>query len=565
MTSMTSGVELEILRHKLAGLTAEMAATLTNAAQAPTINEERDFAVGIVDTRGNVVAIDNPLRLGSFERSAATITRYFKFDMTDGDVVLLSDPHRGTQKVQDWTVLTPYIVDSTIVLHLMAVGHIRDVGGMLAGSYYPQSEDVWGEGVPISPVKVRKSDRPVRDIVKTVLLNSRLEGEASRDLDTMIASVHLGRDRLGELIGTYGLTAVRAAADYAQDYTERRVRAAIAQWPDGSASATAQLSHNGAAAETVTVRATCDIAGDQMTIDLSDSDPQQPGFVNSTLGNTVGLALVPVLCNLSADIGVNSGLSRAVRIVAEPGTVVNANPPVAVGWSQFHCGAQIVDAVTSALAGVLGFTIASAAGSRSLALLAPRPLAMERVDAGRFAMGRGGATGGCDGWGTAATLARAVLPSVEQWNSVTDMTIHSLEFVPDSGGLGQWRGALAVEALIEVPEGRDVTLFAPSAVMGTLATGTGAEAELYQPGRHAPAQRAGTDPSTPTRLIRLRSAAGAGFGDPSQRERSAVNDDVLDGLVSAAATQFVHEPSQPNPSVPVPTTSAAQQRNTDGH
>jgi len=542
-------VDLEILRHKLQAVTVEMAATLSSGALAPSINEERDFAVGIVSPAGEVVALDNPMRLGALEHTARGLTRYFKFDMQDGDVALASDPHRGPRTVHDWTVLMPLIINSTTVLHLIAVGHVRDVGGMLGGSYYPPAEDVWGEGVPVSPVKVRRYGQPVRDIVQTVLLNSRLEDEVARDLETLVASLHVGRDRLNDLVQTYGLELVRAAADYTLDYTERRVRSLVADWPDASGRGEAVLTHNGVDSIRASVKAQCTIDGDTMTIDLTDTDPQQIGFVNSTAGNTTGLALVPLLSVLDRDIGVNSGLTRAVKIVLVPGSLVNADHPAAVGWSPYHCGSEIVEAVSEAFAGALSAVAVNPGASRPLVVIAPKVDVMQRVDPGQFAIGRGCAIEGVDGWGSAATLARASFPSIEAWNSTCDLPIRRMEMVEDSAGSGEWRGAAAVEVVIDIPVNRPITLFAPASDSGER-RGTGGFVHFSDDGVDLPTPAVVVNEPMRYQSLRLMSAGGSGYGDPLLRDPSAVRDDVLDGLVSseAATRTYGLNSSDPIPS-----------------
>lgn len=538
-TPGSRNVDLEILRHKLQAVTVEMAATLSNGALAPTINEEHDFAVAIVDPKGQVVALDNPMRLGALEATARSITRYFKFDMQDGDVAMMSDPHRGARTVHDWTLLMPLVIDSTTVLHLIAVGNVRDAGGMLAGSYYPPADDVWAEGVPISPVKVRKFGRPVRDIVRTILLNSRLEDEVARDLETLIACLHVGRERLVDLIRSYGLDAVRSAADYALDYTERRVRAIVETWPDGSASGESVLIHNGAGTTDAHVRAVCTVKGGEMTIDLTGSDPTQGGFINSTAGNTTGLALVPVLCALDHDVSINSGVTRAVNVVLASNTLVNAGPPAAVGWSPYHCGAEIVEAVGEAFAGVCGSAPIHPSSSRPLLLVAPKDAVMRRVDPGQFAAGRACATEGVDGWGSAATLARAVLPSVESWNSTTDLTIRRLEMVEDSAGAGQWRGAPAVEMVIDVPTGRALTVFAPRTSAGER-LGQSGFVSFFGNGLEEISPGVVVNEAMQHASVRLLAASGPGFGDPRDRDPLAVRNDVLDGLITAQAASDIY-------------------------
>ena len=113
-----SGVDLEIARTTLIATAQELAAALANAAPTLQISQERAFAVAIADVKGGIVAIDNPQQLGSIAQSVAHVVGYFEFDLTEGDVILTNDPYTGGTKVQDLTLLAPFIVNGELVLHL---------------------------------------------------------------------------------------------------------------------------------------------------------------------------------------------------------------------------------------------------------------------------------------------------------------------------------------------------------------------------------------------------------------------------------------------------------------
>lgn len=539
-------IELEILRHKLAALTGEMGVTVANAAQSPEIAEQRDFAVGIADRHGGIVAIDNPLHLGSFALTAEATLRYFKFDMKGGDVVVVNDPYRGGTHVQDVTLIAPYAIDNTIVMYLIARGHMPDIGGQHAGGYNPTATEVWAEGVPVSPLKLQRFDRPVRDIKTTLLLNSRHPGVVDRNLDALLAALTLGRRRTDELVGGYGLERLRAALAYTQDYTERRTRAAIASWPDGAHRGARRLDHDGAGGEPVTVRVEATVSGDALALDFSESDAQRPSFVNSAFGSTVGQALVSLLALLGDDVPANGGLLRAVDVRCDEGRVVNPTRPAAVGWGPDHCGAEIAEACAIALRDVVGGDLGALTVPRPLVAMRPRERAHDRIGVTPLTAGGCSAAEGRDGWALPHVLSRAVLPSAEQWEAEHGRRVLGIELIADSAGAGRWRGAPGVETVIELrgdelltlcTAGRDVPVDGIAGgrpgSSGDVALGSGPE------DARSVAPTLVEEPATGRQLM-VALGGGGGYGDPLERDAALVLDDVLDGVVSvvAARTQY---------------------------
>ncbi len=538
---MTETVELEILRNMLAAITAEMGVTLEHTARSSEVNVGRDSAVAIVDRAGSVAATDNPLQLGALAQTAADALATFKFDMKDGDVVLVSDPYRGGTHVQDVTLIAPHVVDNAIVLHLVARAHASDVGGQVAGSYFPTATEVWAEGVPFAPVKLQRHARPVRDVLSTVLLNSRRPEELRGNLDAQLACIEVGRRRVAELIGRYGVARVRDALTYAQDYTERRVADAIEGWRDGTFRGRRLLDHDCAGGENVAVEAEAVVEGDRLVLDLTASADARPSFVNSTRANTIGFALLPVLTLIGDDVPANGGVLRAVEVRTRPGSIVHALPPSAVGWSPSHCGLDVAEAAAAALRQAVPEALGALSAPAILAALRTTPRDHDRIDFGVWALGAGSAGGDCDGWGRPGVLSRGTVPSIEAWEVDTGVAVRSLEHVPDSGGAGRRRGAPALAVVFGVDREMSATFCVQgraNPVAGVDGGRDGAPAEVWVGGTPAPAV-AVDGPLAPGELG-LRFAGGAGYGDPMEREPELVAGDVADGYVSAAAARSVY-------------------------
>ena len=69
------------------------------------------------------------------------------------------------------------------------------------------------------------------------------------------------------------------------DGAERQVRAVIAGWRDGVYHGEAVLDDDGHGTEDIHIRARVTKRGSDLEVDLSDSDPQVTGFVNSSYPN----------------------------------------------------------------------------------------------------------------------------------------------------------------------------------------------------------------------------------------------------------------------------------------
>lgn len=536
-------IEREILRHKFVAVVREMGFTLGNAAQSTAINEGRDFAVALSDREGGIVAIDNGLHLGSLTVTVGEVLQYFKFDMKDGDLILVSDPYRGGTHVQDVTLVMPYVINNVIVLYFIARGHIPDIGGQYAGSYFPDATELWAEGVPFTPVKLHRLGRPARDVITTVLLNSRKPDEFSRDLDALTATLELGRRRVTELVNVYGIDDIRGAMAHTQDYTERRTRAEIATWTDGEYTGESVLDHDAAGSQRLTVRVTATVDRDQLHLDYSGSDEQRASFVNSPWGNTQGCAILPVLALLGDDVPVNGGVLRAITVTCEPGRITNPVFPAPVGWGTVHCGSEIAEAAAEALR--------DAASTHTGGLLTPSVLLLGRPGDDRHAysdLSRWGAAGApaaasSDGWGRPSLLSGSQLPSVEIWESRSDIRVKRMEFAPDTAGAGASRGAPGTETVLEFPadyrytfciEGRTCR---PPGVREGLAGGYAEMALLHADGSEEQAPDVLVDGIIDARGIRLLLGGGSGYGDPLHRDPAAVLADILDGLVSREAAE----------------------------
>jgi N-methylhydantoinase B len=139
-------------------------------------------------------------------------------------------------------------------------------------------------------------------------------------------------------------------------------------------------------------------------------------------------------------------------------------------------------------------------------------------------------------------MSRSILPSVEEWERSTPVSVLQFEFVADSAGAGQWRGAPAIEAVLRVPVDHLVTHW----WQGPVPYGRGVEdgrvgaGALFAWDGSTSTESSGApirliDHPMPSNVLRVSGAGGGGYGRPTARDPEAVLADVRDGIVSIEA------------------------------
>ncbi|MGI8792628.1 MAG: hydantoinase B/oxoprolinase family protein, partial [Acidimicrobiales bacterium] len=333
---------LQILISRLTGVAEEMGAVLRRAAFSPNIKERADCSAALFTADGELLvqAEHIPVHLGSMPASvAAAIDRFPVDSLSPGDQIVLNDPFAGGTHLNDITLVAPCFVDGGLVGWAANRAHHADLGGMVPGSIPPEAVEIQQEGFRIPPVRLTD------DFVAMLLANSRTPDERRGDLDAQAGANAVGVERLAAFADA-PLTEVIA-------YGERRMRAAIANLPDGSWSFDDVLDSWGPSPEQqhpITIRLTVTINGADITFDFTGTDRQQRGNVNAVEAVTVSAVAFALRTVTDPTIPANGGAMRAVRVIAPSGSVVAAEAPAAVGAGNVEVSQRVADVCLGALA-----------------------------------------------------------------------------------------------------------------------------------------------------------------------------------------------------------------------
>jgi N-methylhydantoinase B len=343
-----SAVELEVFRHALAGVADEMGVALRRAAYSPNIKERADCSAAVFDPDGEMVAQAEhiPVHLGAMPASVRAVLDAYG-ELRPGDQVCVNDPYMGGTHLPDLTIVAAVGDDTGTLLGYVANrAHHADVGGAAPGSMPASATDIAMEGVRIPPILIADADGERADVVRFIAANSRTPAERRGDLRAQFAANHVGARRLRELAGRIGVPRLPEVMAAVCDYSDRRVRAAVRDIPDGRYSCVDVLEIG----EGVAIRAEVTVAGDEVTVDFAGTDPQVLVNCNAVFAVTLSSTMFVFRMLTDPDAPPNAGCYRALHVRAPAGSVVHATFPAPTAAGNVETSQRIVDVLLGAFA-----------------------------------------------------------------------------------------------------------------------------------------------------------------------------------------------------------------------
>src|SRR5437899_208203 len=406
-----------------------MGAVLIRSAFSSNIKERRDCSTALFDENGRMIvqAEHIPVHLGAMPDAVAAVMSL------PGDFWILNDPYTGGTHLPDVT-----LVSRTALGYAVSRAHHADVGGMEPASLPAFSRELYQEGLIIPPVRLTE------EVMTLFVANARNPEERRGDLRAQMAAHRLAERRIDELCARRGRARVAAAMDELYAYSERMVRAAIAELPDGRGEAEDVVE---AVESDLPIHCAVEIAGDAIRIDFTGTSLQYDGNLNCPLSVTKSACYFVVRCLTEPDLPASGGAFAPVTVTAPEGCLVNARSPHAVVAGNTETSSRIVDVAFAALGRFLDVPAQGQGTMNNVALGNDGFTYYETIGGGQ------GACPGADGpSGVHVAMSNTLMTPAEALELEYPLRVERWELRNGSGGDGAHRGGDGIVRELRVLE-----------------------------------------------------------------------------------------------------------------
>lgn len=533
-----SAIQVEVIGSALESICDEMGETLVKASYSPNIKERRDCTTALFDADGRTLAQAEhiPLHLGSLVGIVEGVMNEYPIeDIKDGDSFLGNDPYvGGGTHLHDIVLVTPIFVDGELRAWASNLAHHSDFADR-------RHEHIFEEGLRIPPIRFIREGGYVADLYRFILTNMHVPDERIADFNAQVASNRLAVGRFREICARYGVEVIAEAGRLLLDYTERKTRAGIAEIPDGTYRFSDSVDYTGLD-ETLEVSVTATVDGDELRLDFNAPPQVRAGInvVRTALLATVYYAVKTLVGN---DIPSNSGLHRPIIVTAPEGSLLSCVSPAAVNVRTMTCQ-RVVDLVHGAFAEALPERVTAAANGAvaSIGFSGINPRTGKYYVYAESIGGGLGASCEHDGLdGVQAHITNTSNLPVESLEAEYPLTVLRYELINGSGGAGAHRGGQGIHRQIRVEHSDCKSELETSRIRsrpwglfgGLDAMSSHSEVNGEITGAVQVTLGMGQSASMFT-------AGGGGYGDPHERDLSALERDLREERLSTHEAESLY-------------------------
>ncbi|MER6523744.1 hydantoinase B/oxoprolinase family protein [Streptomyces sp. NPDC001508] len=537
-----------ILANRLDGIVREMTTTLLRSARSAVINSGRDFSCAIATADSQLLAAAEglPVHIFGVQLQAEEILAAHP-DLAEGDAYLDNNPYGGNSHAADHSVLVPVFIDGEHMFTAVAKAHQADTGNSLPTTYFAGAKDVYEEGALIFPaVRVQRDYTTIDDIMRMCMARIRVPQQWHGDFLASLGAARIAERRLKDLCAKYGKDQVKQFIRSWFDYSEDRMRRAIAQLPQ------AHLHNTGKhdpfqpyLPDGLEFRVSIDIhpQDGRIVVDLTDNAPNVDCGLNLTKATTLAGVYSGIFHGLCGQVPKNSGAFRRVEVRLKKGAAVGIPEfPYSCSVATTNIADRLTNCVGAAFA-QLGEPYGIAEGPVGMGVPHAVVSGHDSRTGERFVnqllMGAAGGPGSAtaDGWLTwnvPSTAGLTYRDSVEIDELKMPIQYRHIRMMADSGGAGRHRGGCTVDLAFESKEDGvsviypcDGQIVPPKGVLGgqdgALAAGWMIDtdgSETLLPNNAVVTLNTGQG-------VRGVECSGGGYGDPLDRDPKRVLNDVI--------------------------------------
>ena len=546
-----SPIDYAIISQAMHAVASEMGAKLVRSAYSTILREARDGGAALLDSSGRVIAQADliPIQLGPIGRTIQPCLDLFPADtLQEGDFLISNDPYNGGQHLPDVFIYTPIFFEGRVVGFSASVAHHLDLGGGSAG-LDSEATDIFQEGLRIPPSRYHiDRDWNGGPFERLLMANVRVPDLTLGDFNAQHAANAVGVTRIRQLCEKYGAASVCEVMDEFINYTERRMRSAISQIPDGLYYGEDAIDDDGVTDEPLEIKVKVEVRGEDVYVDFEGTCAQVPRNVNVPLSSTYAAVLSCIKSIVtSAEIPFNEGVNRPIHISAPLGSILNPQFPMPVR-ARLEGSYRAFGAIMRALsAAVPDRVIAQGFDTTTAICLSTQENRKFRVSLEVLGGGYGASAvhDGCDA--VDSPLSNCSNTPIEVMDMEYDyFRVSTYQLEPESFGHGRFRGGAGFSRHYRIlKDGVKLAIYSdrfrlrPNGLMG----GTHGVPGYCQIHRGEQRIRIGSKDSFELRkgdIVEIFLGGGAGYGVPNERDKESVRADVREGLLSMQSANEVY-------------------------
>jgi len=537
---MFDPITLEILWRRLISIVDEADATVSRTAFSSLLRDAHDYTCMFTDRQGRELVqgtFATPGQSGAMALGIKKLVQQLPAEsFQPGDAFITNDPWALAGHLNDICVFSPIFHRGKLAAFTACVLHHSDIGGRVASD----NHDVFEEGLFIPLVKLYDAGKLNEAVMEMIRWNVRTPENVIGDIRSQIAANHVCAGQVCRMLEEYHLDGLDDLADEIISRSERSIRAAIEQIPNGVYRAEGIIEQM-EGREDLCIKAAVEVRGSDILVDLSGSSPQVDWGGNVVYNFTYAYVHMSIKSIFDPDLPNNDGCAAPIQLIAPQGSVVNCNFPAAVA-ARMQIGHFMTEIIYRALARALPDRVIAGSGGTPATM---NVFYGRRNDGNPWhavvirggGMGAGGAE---DGAGCYIFPANGANTPVEILENDSPLIVEKRELIPDSGGAGQYRGGLGRREVIRVPEDDHAPL--PPVHLGIQSGRFRLPPEgLFggKPGRRArfsvngiPGNPYGLTRLQPGDVVTMDAAGGGGYGPPQKRDPEALLGDLEAGKVT---------------------------------
>jgi N-methylhydantoinase B len=533
---MFDSISLTILWSRLISIVDEAGTTLQRTSFSTVTRESADFAVVLMDTKGQSVAqssVSVPSFLGVLPFLMKSLLKdYFPPDSwQEGDVVITNDPWLCAGHKPDIGIVSPIFMDKKLIGFIGCIAHSPDIGGVLWGA---GARDFYEEGLYIPPTKLYAKGVANDTIFRIIETNVRAATQTVGDIRAQVAANDQGIRSLLRMLKENNLTELDPLAEQIINASEKAMRNAIRQAPNGTYNFEYDADGD-AKANLVKFKIAVTIKNDAIDVDYDGTSAAHPLAINAVLNYVFAYTAYPIKCVFSPEIPNNEGSFRPISVIAPKGSLLNAQKPSPLGAR--HITGNLLHApVFGALAQAVPERVqADCGGSVWIVVLSGKRDNGDEFVAYIFLAAGLGARPNLDGEPCLHFPTNVANVPIEVLENDCPILVTRKQLAAGSGGNGQFRGGLG-----QIFSFKNIGQHPLSISISTEKTKTSAYglfggksgkrgSAVLSTGRKLPAK--GIDKLQPQEELILTLPGGGGYGQPTKRLATAKAADIVLGYV----------------------------------